>query len=102
MREVLEVLRQLVLDTAPGLRESIKWGNPCYSYKGNICYLSAERSHVKLGFFTGGHLADPEGLLEGTGKKMRHIKVRSVSDIRRNAFLDLIKDAVTLDRTEGE
>ncbi|MEE9236489.1 MAG: DUF1801 domain-containing protein [Thermoplasmata archaeon] len=36
-------------------------GQPCYSQNGNICYISAFWGHVKLGFFRGGDLTDPEG-----------------------------------------
>ena len=38
-------------------------------------YVNAFRDHVNVGFFLGAELADPAGLLEGTGKRMRHVKV---------------------------
>ena len=38
-------------------------------------------------------IVDPEGLLEGTGKGMRHIKVRGPRDIRRDAFKALVRQA---------
>ena len=39
-------------------------------------YVNAFREHVNVGFFTGAFLSDPDGLLEGTGKRMRHVKLR--------------------------
>jgi len=39
-------------------------------------YVNAFTAHVNVGFFHGNALADPTGLLEGTGKRMRHVKLR--------------------------
>ena len=41
-----------------------------------FAYVNAFRSHVNVGFFHGASLADPEGLLEGVGKYMRHVKLK--------------------------
>ncbi|HWA24120.1 MAG TPA: DUF1801 domain-containing protein [Lacunisphaera sp.] len=41
-----------------------------------FAYVDVFRAHVNVGFFRGAELADPKGLLEGTGKLMRHVKVR--------------------------
>jgi hypothetical protein len=41
-----------------------------------FAYVNVFRSHVNVGFFHGAALADPAGLLEGTGKYMRHVKVK--------------------------
>jgi hypothetical protein len=40
-------------------------------------YVNAFKAHVNVGFFRGAELADPEGLLEGSGKFMRHVKLSS-------------------------
>ncbi len=39
-------------------------------------YVNAFRAHASVGFFHGAMLADPAGLLEGAGKRMRHVKLR--------------------------
>ena len=41
-----------------------------------FAYLAAFRAHAAIGFFRGAHLPDPSGLLQGTGKSMRHVKLR--------------------------
>jgi len=41
-----------------------------------FAYTNAFKAHVNVGFFRGAELADPDGLLEGTGKFMRHVKLR--------------------------
>lgn len=40
-----------------------------------FAYVGVFKSHVNVGFFRGTEIADPEGLLEGTGKRMRHVKL---------------------------
>jgi hypothetical protein len=39
-------------------------------------YVNAFKAHASVGFFHGADLADPAGLLEGEGKRMRHVKLR--------------------------
>src|SRR6266567_9533889 len=51
-----------------------------------ICYICPMKDYVRLGFMFGTHLADPEQLLEGTGKRMRHVKVKSVKDANHPAL----------------
>ena len=41
-----------------------------------VAYVNALTAHVNVGFFRGAELADPAGLLEGSGKSMRHVKLR--------------------------
>ena len=56
-------------------------------------YVNAFTAHVNVGFFLGAHLADPAGLLQGTGKNMRHVKLRPGAGIDREALAALIQAA---------
>jgi len=56
-------------------------------------YVNAFKAHVNVGFFRGAEIADPEGLLEGAGKFMRHVKLRPERDIDATALMKLIKSA---------
>ena len=60
-----------------------------------FAYVNAFRAHVNVGFFRGAELADPHGLLEGTGKFMRHVKLRPNSEVDETALLTLINAAYT-------
>ncbi len=51
-------------------------------------------TRVNVNFFNGTDLADPKGLLEGTGKSMRHVKVESEAVLKLGAFKALVKDCV--------
>ncbi len=60
-----------------------------------FAYVNAFKAHVNVGFFRGAELADPDGLLEGTGKYMRHVKVRPERDLDATALTKLIETAYT-------
>lgn len=54
-----------------------------------------ELRSVILGFYQGAKLPDPEALLEGTGKNMRHVKIQSLGDINRAAVKALLQAALS-------
>jgi len=60
-----------------------------------FAYVNAFRDHVNVGFFRGAEIADPEELLEGTGKFMRHVKLRPNHQINIAALTQLIETAYT-------
>src|ERR1700722_20174996 len=67
-------------------------------------YVNSFKSHVNVGFFYGAVLEDPAGLLEGSGKRTRHVKLKPGPEFNTAALRDLI-DAAYLDigaRLSGE
>lgn len=58
-----------------------------------FAYVDSFASHVNVGFFCGASLEDPAGLLEGTGKRMRHVKLRPGVEPDARALNDLIRAA---------
>jgi hypothetical protein len=56
-------------------------------------YVNAFTAHVNVGFFRGARLADPQRLLEGTGRYMRHVKLRPGQDVDGAALTRLIATA---------
>jgi len=60
-----------------------------------FAYVDAFRAHVDVGFFRGAELADPDRLLEGTGKFMRHVKLGPGRDVDATALMTLIATAYT-------
>ena len=69
-----------------------------------FAYVNVFKSHTNVGFFYGAHLDDPAGLLEGSGKNMRHVKLKPGQDVDPVALANLI-DASHLDvkiRLRGE
>jgi hypothetical protein len=58
-------------------------------------YVNVFTAHVNVGFFRGADIADPHGILEGTGKFMRHIKLRPEHEVDAAALTKLIETAYT-------
>ena len=58
-----------------------------------FAYVNAFRNHVNVGFFQGAALADPARLLEGSGKRMRHVKLRLGAALDAEALQALIDTA---------
>jgi len=58
-----------------------------------ICYIAPQNGYVNLGFFFGTHLEDARHLLEGTGVRMRHVKVRTLAQASDPAIAALLKAA---------
>ena len=58
-------------------------------------YVNAFKDHVNVGFFRGAEIADPHGVLEGTGKFMRHVKLRPEQEVDAAALRKLIETAYT-------
>lgn len=58
-----------------------------------VCYICPLKDYVRLGFDYGGYLDDPEQMLEGTGKRMRHVKLRSVKESENPALKQLVEFA---------
>ncbi len=61
----------------------------------HFCYISMHKSHIDLGFNYGSELPDPEGLLQGTGKLFRHLKITTPEDLARPAVRRLLEAAST-------
>lgn len=90
-------LRASIRGEAPHLTEAVKWNSPFWIGHGDVLALQCYPDHVNLGFLRGAELAAGHPQLEGTGKAMRHVKVRSVADARAAELRALIRAAVELD-----
>jgi hypothetical protein len=83
-------LREIILEEAPDATESIYqvytvaiWFGFSDKMKDMFCYIATNAKHVNLGFPRGSTLRDPNRVLEGEGKALRHIKFRSERELER-------------------
>jgi hypothetical protein len=97
LRPIGEGLRKAVKSAAPALRESVKWNVPVWSGQRNVICIMIYPDHLNLGFFQGAKLAAHHPEIEGTGKGLRHLKIKSVVDTGRPIVAKLIREAVELD-----
>jgi hypothetical protein len=84
-----------VMRTCGGdVRELLHDGHPTACVEdAAFAYVNAFTGHVNVGFFRGAEMSDPDGLLEGTGKLMRHVKLRPERKIDAEALTALIENA---------
>ena len=95
-------LREIITATAPHAEEAIKWAQPVYSHRGPFMYFKAFKKSVNVGFWRGVSLSDPDGLLEGSGVKMRHVPIRSVEEIDEETLQKFIRQAIQLNKEFGD
>lgn len=100
--EIVSEVRQIILTAAPEAEESIKWAQPVYEINGPFAYIKAFKNSVNFGFWRGVDINDPEGLLQGSGEKMRHFKLTSLDDINKPVFTDYVQQAIKLNLTKGD
>jgi hypothetical protein len=101
LKPVIDALRALVRKTVPQSREAINpWGVPIFEWNGALGYLMVGKNHVTFGFPRGTALRDPTKLLEGTGKNLRHVKLREVADVHDANLKQLILQAKKLNREQ--
>lgn len=81
----------------PHAKQTVKWGWPCWTGNGNIVSLIVARKHVSLELWRGAHLEDPDGVLQGTGKDLRHIKLRKAGDVRQKEVSHMLIAACIAD-----
>jgi len=103
VRRLALALRELVLTEVPEAEEVL------YSVyaevivfkipgrkRGAFCNVAAYTNHVNLVFYYGAELRDPQRVLRGTGKKMRHIRFDSLDDVRQGYLAEYVRAAVGL------
>jgi Domain of unknown function (DU1801) len=74
---------------------------PTDRYQDGVCHIAVYATHVNLGFNQGATLDDPKGLLQGTGKAVRHITITAASDLERPELRACLRCACTQARFRG-
>ena len=94
LRRVAEPWFALMRGCGADVRELLADGHPTACVEdAAFGYVDAFSAHVNVGFFHGAELDDPAGLLEGAGKRMRHVKVRWGDPVNAAALSELIAAA---------
>ncbi len=101
LRPILQRLQEILFRIHPEAVEVVRMGDRAATYgvgpqkiKHGYAYLLPHKSWINLGFFQRALLPDPENLLEGTGAKMRHVKVRSLAETEQAGLVALIQAAI--------
>jgi hypothetical protein len=94
-------LRALIHRLVPKAEEKIYrgWGVADYGFGAmgrGFMSIGPQKGYVNLYFMNGAGLPDPDGLLEGTGKNMRHIKIRTPQELKNRSLHALVRRAARL------
>ena len=93
---ILQELRDLIFEAVPEVKEQFKWSQPVYGTTKDFVYLKHTKKHINLGFFNFDQVDDPNGLLEGTGTRMRHIKITRSDEPDRAVLKAMVAQAAGL------
>ena len=88
-KEICLKLRGIVFRTFPCIEEEMKWGVPTYA-RGKY-YLVALKDHVNLRFSLKSLSKEEQKRFEGSGKTMKHVKIRSLKEIDEGRIVELLK-----------
>ena len=98
---VAKAVRALVKSAAAGCEEYVSpWKTPAFDLNGPLCVFVIQKVHVTLAFLRGAVLPDPEGILEGEGKGVRNVRLRTPEDVKIPALKRLIEEAVKLNKKD--
>lgn len=89
---IYEILPQVV-EVVWERQKTAGYGTGPKKMSEHFCWIAPYKKHVVLGFYYGSELPDPEHILEGTGKLMRHVKLTNIDDLREPSIRALIKIA---------
>ncbi len=100
LRPVTIRLRELLISVDPDACIVVRLGDRAATFgigpkkmSEGYCYILPHSNWVNLGFYRGVGISDPDKLLEGTGAKMRHIKVRSMEECDNPRLATMIREA---------
>ncbi len=100
LRAVVRMIDAIVRKTVPDAEVKLKWGHPAYHDGKIFCAIAAHSGHVNLQIWGGAELADPQRLLVGTGRQMRHIRFEPGEPVRRAAITAIVRAAARVARTK--
>jgi hypothetical protein len=99
---VITQLREILREGAPGATEELQGGEPVYDWNGPFAQIHALPEAVELGFWRGGSMTDPKGLLSGQHDGMKVVKITPPANVERQAFVALVREAVRLNDELGD
>lgn len=90
-RFILDQLRALIHKAVSEVDEDVKWGIPVFTKTKIFTYLRSTKKHVALGIYNIEKINDENGILQGTGKQMKHLKFETSEDIDEQLIIEWLK-----------
>ena len=96
-QDIVTMLRELVHEMDPDVKESISYGIPVFRRKLIFAVISPTKQDITFAFSRGAEFEDQYGLLQGVGKVSKHVKIKSLDTVNKEALKYYIKQALELD-----
>jgi hypothetical protein len=92
-RALIEAVYPAVVEVPWPKQRVIGYGVGPKKMSEHFCYISVSKNHINVGFMYGAELPDPNNLLEGSGKLLRHVRVTQPDELENPALRELIEAA---------
>jgi hypothetical protein len=96
-RGIVTMLRELMQEIAPDAQEAISYGIPVFKRKHGVAVISPTKKDITFSFSRGAEFEDKYGLLRGVGHVSKHVKIKSLDTVDREALKYYIRQALDLD-----
>jgi len=95
---VVAAIRRLMKEAAPEAREMMSYGLPMYIQRLTVAWLSPSKAGITVSFMRGVSFEDKYGLLRGSAKHARYVRLKNVSDMNKPALKYYVKQALKFDK----
>ena len=94
---IVAVIRELMKECAPDAKEVINYGIPAYKAKRILAVISPTKKDITFAFSRGAEFEDKYGLLRGVGKVSKHVKIKKLAEVNKDALRYYIQQALEFD-----
>ena len=95
---VVAAIRSLMKESAPGAKEMMSYGLPMYINRLTIAWISPGKKGITFSFMRGVGFEDKYGLLRGSAKHARYVRMKNVGEVNKPALKYYIKQALRFDK----
>jgi hypothetical protein len=97
LQPVVAMLRELMLEMAPEATEQISYGIPMYKARKIVAPINPTKKDITFGFSHGGEFEDKFNMLQGKGKVSKHVKIKNLQSVNKDALRYYIRQALEFD-----
>lgn len=94
---IVAMIRELMKECAPDAQEVISYGIPAYKEKHILAVISPTKKDITFAFSRGAEFEDKYGLLQGVGKVSKHVKIKNLAAVNKDALRYYVRQALEFD-----
>jgi hypothetical protein len=101
LKPIVEAVRGLMREWAPKADEKISYGMLVWSGNLIFAWIIPTKKDLTFGFMQGAYFEDKYGLLRGTGKHARHVKLKQLEDVKATTLRYYVRQAMKIDKARA-